>query len=148
MRDECRLENALGVGDSWAMSGGQWGSWNATYGPRGVDGRPVALWDPISGVIRREVVEHWKAYDLRRVLESRWAELGPRLRGKLHVWVGEMDDFFLERAVRRFEAFLKKANPPADAAIAYGPGQGHCWMGISEGELMRQMAKRNAESNQ
>ena len=53
MRDECQLENALGLGDSWTMSGGQWGSWNATYGPRGPDGRPVPLWDPQTGVIDR-----------------------------------------------------------------------------------------------
>ena len=35
MRHECRLENVLGRGDSWTLSGGQWGAWNATYGPRG-----------------------------------------------------------------------------------------------------------------
>ena len=51
MRHECRIENVLGRGDSWALSGGQWGAWNATYGPRGADGRPVPLWDPATGKI-------------------------------------------------------------------------------------------------
>ena len=73
MRHECGLENVLGRGDSWAMSGGQWGAWNAAYGPRGADGRPVPLWDPRTGAINRAAAEHWKAYDLRRVLER---ELG------------------------------------------------------------------------
>ncbi len=35
MRHEVSMENLLGRGDSWASSGGQWGAWNATYGPRG-----------------------------------------------------------------------------------------------------------------
>ena len=92
MRHECGLENVLGRGDSWTMSGGQWGAWNATYGPRGPDGRPVPLWDPQTGAIDHEAAEHWKAYDLRRVLEENWPTLGPKLRGKLHIWVGEADD--------------------------------------------------------
>src|SRR5208283_4208884 len=81
------LENVLGRGDSWTMSGGQWGAWNAAYGPRGDDGRPVPLWDPRTGVINRAAAAHWKAYDLRRVLEQNWAVLGPKLQGKIHIWV-------------------------------------------------------------
>ena len=72
----------MGHGDSYAMSGGQWGAWNATYGARGADGRPVPLWDPATGRIDPSAVEHWKAYDLRRVLEERWDELGPKLKGQ------------------------------------------------------------------
>lgn len=140
MRDECQLENVLGLGDSWTLSGGQWGSWNATYGPRGPDGRPVPLWDPQSGAIDRSVLDHWSRYDLRRVLEADWATLGPKLRGKLHIWVGEADNFFLEDAVHRLDAFLSTADPPFEGTIAYGDGQGHCWMGITEAEMMEQMA--------
>lgn len=139
MRHECALENVLGLGDSWAMSGGQWGSWNATYGPRGPDGRPVPLWDPKSGLIDRSVVEHWKKYDLRMILERDWATLGPKLRGKIHIWIGDADDFFLNNAVHRLDEFLRRADPPADASIVFRPGAGHCWMGISERVLMEQM---------
>src|SRR5262249_39979260 len=53
---ECQMENVMGAGDSWTMSGQQWGAWNATYGPRGRDGKPVPLWDPKTGVIDRSVV--------------------------------------------------------------------------------------------
>ena len=142
MRHECQLENVLGRGDSWALSGGQWGAWNATYGPRGADGQPVPLWNPKTGVIDRKAVAHWKSYDLRRHLEENWPELGPKLKGKLHIWVGEADDYFLNNAVHRLDAFLSHARPPYEGSITYGPGQGHCWMGISETAMMKQMAQR------
>ncbi|GBC78667.1 hypothetical protein HRbin08_02163 [bacterium HR08] len=140
MRYECQMENVMGLGDSYTMSGGQWGSWNAAYGPRGADGRPVPLWDPKTGSLNREAVEHWKQYDLRLVLERRWPTLGPKLRGKLRIWMGEADDYFLNNAVYLLEEFLQRADPPADARIVYGPRRGHCWRGVSERELMREMA--------
>jgi hypothetical protein len=142
MGHECGMEDALGAGDLWTRSGGQWGSWNATYGARGADGLPVPLWDPRTGVIDRRAAEHWKKYDLRMILERDWADLGPRLRGKLHIWVGEADNYFLEDAVHRLDAFLATAEPPYEGSIAYGEGAGHCWMGISEEEMLRQMAER------
>jgi len=144
MRHECRVENVLGRGDSYATSGGQWGAWNATYGARGADGRPVPLWGPQTGKIDREAAEHWKAYDLRRALEDHWADLGPKLKGKLHIWVGDADDYFLNNAVHRLDAFLSHAKPAYEGSITYGPRQGHCWMGISDREMMERMARRTA----
>jgi hypothetical protein len=140
MRHECQMENVLGRGDSWTRSGGQWGSWNAVYGPRGADGLPVPAWDPKTGAIDPAVVEHWTRYDLRRLLQRDWPTLGPKLRGKLHIWVGEADDYFLNNAVHRLDEFLAQADPPFEGTIAYGPGQGHCWMGLTEREMMDQMA--------
>jgi hypothetical protein len=142
MRHECRLENVLGRRDSWALSGGQWGAWNATYGPKGANGQPVPLWNPTSGAIDHTAVAHWKNYDLCRRLEENWPELGPKLKGKLHIWVGEADDFFLNNAVHRLDAFLSHAQPPYGGSITYGPGQGHCWMGIPQTAMMKQMAQR------
>jgi Putative esterase len=142
MRHECQLENVLGRRDSWALSGGQWGAWNAAYGPKGADGQPVPLWNPTTGLIDRTAVAHWKSYDLRRRLEENWPELGPKLKGKLHIWVGEADDFFLNNAVHRLDAFLSHAQPPYGGSITYGPGQGHCWMGIPQTAMMKQMAQR------
>ena len=139
MRHELRMENVLGGGDSWTRSGGQWGAWNAVYGPRGADGLPVPLWDPASGEIDTEVTTHWERYDLRLVLERGWDTLAPKLRGRLNIWVGDMDDYFLEGAVRRLDAFLRD-RPSIDARIVYGPGRGHCWTGISPAEMLREMA--------
>jgi photosystem II stability/assembly factor-like uncharacterized protein len=147
IRHECQMENAIGIGDSWTMSGEQWGAWNATYGPRGVNGRPVPLWDPKSGVINRSVVDHWKKYDLRMILEQNWKTLGPKLRGKIRISVGEADNYYLNNAVHMLDDFLKKADPPADARIAYGPGRGHCWNSLSEAQMMSEMALVVAQSN-
>ena len=141
MRHELQMENLLGQGDNWAMSGGQWGAWNATYGPKGADGRPVPLWDPKTGKIDRAVVDHWKKYDLRMILERDWAALAPKLSGKLHIYVGEADDYFLNNAVHHLDNFLSKATPPFVGEIRYGAGQGHCWCEIGEDEMMKRMAK-------
>ena len=140
IRHECQMENAMGLSDSYAMSGEQWGAWNSTYGPRGADGRPAPLWDPKTGKINHDLVDHWKKYDLRMVLEQNWKTLGPKLRGKLTIWVGEADEYFLNNAVHMLEAFLSNANPPYEGKIIYGPGKGHGWMAFSEQEMMAQMA--------
>jgi len=144
MRHECQLENVLGRGDSWTSSGGQCGAWNATYGSKGKGGRPVPLWDPVTGAIDHQAAEHWKRYDLRHVLETNWTRLGPILKGKLHIWVGEADDFFLNNAVHRLDAFLSRAQPPYEGSISFGPGQGHHWMGISQSAMIEQMKARTA----
>ena len=109
VRHEVQIENVLGPGDSWTMSGKDWGAWNAVFGPRGADGRPVPLWDPKTGKLDRGVVGHWQKYDLRRVLEQNWPALAPRLRGKLHIWVGDADDYFLNNGVRLLDGFLDPA---------------------------------------
>ncbi len=141
MRQEAGLENVIGRGGSWAESGGQWGAWNATYGPRGQDGRPLALWDPKTGVIDKSVVDHWREYDLRLQLEKNWVRLEPLVRGKVRIWMGDADDFFLNEAMRLFDKAVRGLEPPADFQITYGPGRGHCWRDIDDAEMVRQMAE-------
>jgi hypothetical protein len=120
-------------------SGQQWGAWNAVFGPRGDDGKPVPLWDPKTGVINHQAAEHWKRYDLRLILERNWPTLGPKLRGKLHIWVGEADQYFLNESVHRLDAFLSRAQPPYGGTITYGPGQDHFERGITEQQMLKQM---------
>ena len=139
IRHECQMENVMGQGDSWTMSGQQWGAWNAAYGPRGRDGRPVPLWDPKSGEINKSIVEHWKKYDLRLVLEQNWKTLGPKVRAKIHISVGDADSYFLNNAVHMLDDFLKRADPPAEARLTYGARQGHCWSILTEGQMMEEM---------
>jgi hypothetical protein len=146
IRHECQMENVIGAGDSYTMSGEQWGAWNATYGPRGEDGRPVPLWDAKTGRINRTLTEHWKKYDLRMVLEQNWKTLAPKLRGKLTIWVGEADEYYLNNAVHLLDAFLSRAEPPYEGKILYGPGKGHGWMPFSEREMMDQMNARIEKS--
>ncbi len=140
IRHECQMENVLGAGDSWALSGEQWGAWNATYGPRGGDGRPRPLWNAKTGELDQSVIEHWKKYDLRRLLEQNWATMAPKLRGKINIWVGEADNYFLNNAVHMLDDFLSKATPSIEARIFYGAGKGHCWLGLTEGQLIDEMA--------
>ncbi len=140
IRHECQMENVMGSGDRWTMSGGQWGAWNAVYGPRGADGKPAPLWDPKTGVIDHSIVEHWKPYDLRMVLEGNWKTLAPKMHAKINIWIGDGDDYFLNNAVHLVDTFLKTADPPYGGRIVFGPRQGHCWQGIGEREMMQEMA--------
>ncbi len=143
IRREIMMERALGRGNTFVTSGGQWGAWNAVFSPRGANGWPMAIWDSYTGRIDPRVARHWEKYDLRLVLQRNWATLGPKLRGKLHIWMGDMDNFYLDNAMRLLEAFLKQAeNPPSDAQIVFAPDEGHCWLGISEKEMMRRMVQR------
>ena len=148
IRHECQMENVMGAGDSWTMSGQQWGAWNAVYGPRGAGGRPAPLWDAQTGLINKSLVDHWKKYDLRMILEQNWKMLGPKVRGKIHISVGEADDYYLNNAVHMLDDFFKKANPQADARIVYGPGRGHCWSSLSEAQMMKEMAVAVAAGRQ
>jgi hypothetical protein len=145
VRHECQLEVVLGRGDRWWLSGKDWCAWNAVFGPRGEDGLPKPLWDGKTGKIDRSVVDHWKKYDLRLVLEKGWPVLAPKLRGKIHVWVGEADDYFLNDAVHRLDDFLSRAKPAYEGKITYGLRKGHGWRGLSEKELMEEMAKAMKE---
>jgi hypothetical protein len=140
VRHEVQLERVLGRGDHWELSGKDWGAWNATFGPRGADGLPRPLWDGVSGKIDRGVLEHWKKYDLRLVLQKDWPTLGPKLRGKLRIWVGEADDYFLNNAVHLLDDFLAKAKPAYGGKITYGPRRGHGWRGLSDKQIMEDMA--------
>jgi hypothetical protein len=146
VRHECRIERVLGRGGRWELSGKDWCAWNAAFGPRGRDGFPRPLWDGTTGQIDREVIEHWKRYDLRQVLQANWRTLGPKLRGKLHIWVGEADEFFLNNAVHLLDEFLQQATPPYEGEITYGMGKGHSWRGLTDQEMMRAMAAAIARS--
>jgi S-formylglutathione hydrolase FrmB len=145
VRHECQLENVLGRGSRWWVSGKDWCAWNAVFGPRGGDGLPKPLWDGRTGVIDHSVCEHWKRYDLRLVLEENWAMLGPKLRGKLHIWVGDADDYFLNNAVHLLDRSLRDLQPASDGKITYGPRGGHGYRVITERQLLEEMAQAAAK---
>jgi len=121
-------EFALGT---HSRSGDQWDIWQAVFGPVGPDGYPAPIWDKLTGEIDRKVAESWKQnYDLRYILERDWKTLGPKLRGKIHIYVGDMDNYYLNNAVYLTEAFLKSTNDPYyDGEVDYGDRAEHCWNG-------------------
>ena len=127
IRDEFAEENAEGTDGTYVTGQGQWGAWNALYSPRGEDGLPVAAFDGITGTIDSTVVEHWKRYDLLLHVQENWPTLGPKLAGKVYVWMGDMDNYYLNNALRDFDTWLKTATEPtSDAVIEFTPMQGHC----------------------
>ena len=123
----------LALGDR-SRSGQQWDIWEATYSPQGDDGYPVRLWDKLSGEINPEVAEYWKQnYDLRYILENDWDRLGPKLQGKINIYCGDMDNYYLNNAVYLMEEFLEgTTNPYYDGEVDYGDRAEHCWNGDQE----------------
>ena len=123
-----QYELALG---SHARSGEQFDIWQAVFGPVGADGYPQPIFDKETGVIDSAVAEYWKEhYDLDAILQRHWPTLGPKLRGKLHIYVGSADTYFLNNAVYYLEDFLKAAtNPPYEGEVKYGDRAEHCWNG-------------------
>jgi hypothetical protein len=114
-------------------SAGQHDGWASVFGPVGADGYYKPLYDKATGVIDAEVAKYWRDhYDLRHILERDWATLGPKLRGKIHLTSGTMDNGYLNNAVYQAEEFFKKANPPADVEIVYGERREHCFTGDTE----------------
>ena len=142
MRLECQKENVLGAGDSYTMSGEQWGSWNAVFGVKGPDGRPAPLWNPKTGQIDHDVAKQFEKYDLRLFAERNWATLGPKLRGKIHIWVGEDDDYFLNNGVHYFDDFISKAEPKYEGWIMYDGRGRHGWSPKTLLQLMKEMMRR------
>jgi hypothetical protein len=131
MQGENRWELVLGAKN---RSGQQFDIWEAVYSPVGDDGYPRRLWDKETGIIDPEVAAYWRDnYDLRFILERDWAELGPKLEGKIHIFAGDMDNYYLNNAVYLMEGFLESTTDPYYAGeIDYGDRAEHCWNGDHE----------------
>jgi hypothetical protein len=86
--------------------GGQLDSFNAVFGPRGLNGRPGPLMNKLTGIVDRQVAEPWKRYDIRMLLQENWPKLGSRLKGKLHVIAAGWDTFYLNPAIELLRDFL------------------------------------------
>lgn len=111
-----RMEEILGPS-------GQIHSFEAVFSPRGPDGLPRPLFDRATGAVDHEVAKTWERYDIRLILERNWPRLEPELRGKLHIYAGENDTFFLEGAVAKLKESL--ATLGSDAEVLIVPEMGH-----------------------
>ena len=123
-----QLELVLGTK---SRSGQQWDIWEAVYSPVGKDGYPKRIWDKRTGEIDHEVARHWREnYDLSYIMRRDWETLGPKLRGKVHIYCGDMDNYYLNNAVYLTEEFLSKTQqPPYEGIVDYGDRAEHCWNG-------------------
>jgi putative esterase len=113
-----KLEHVLGD------YGGQFASFEWVFSPRGADGRPLEVFDRKTGDIDPAVVSYWHDhYDLAHIVAANWPTLKPDLKGKIHLFVGTADTFYLDGAAHKLEAVLKSLN--ADPHFTYRENRTH-----------------------
>lgn len=113
-----KMEHVLGP------YGGQMASFNWVFSPRGKDGRPLPMFNWQTGGVHPSVVAYWRDhYDLAHICRADWAERGRYLRGKIHVYVGTADTFYLEGAAHKFDAVLEGLH--ANAHFTFIPNRTH-----------------------
>ena len=118
------------LGDN-SRSGDQWDIWQAVYSPSDENGYPKPIWDKLSGEIDHDVAKYWmENYDLRYIMERDWDKIGNDLKGKINIYCGDMDNYYLNNAVVLTEEFLENTtNPYYSGEVDYGNGAEHCWNG-------------------
>ena len=127
MKDWITSENVVSRTNNYLVSGGQFGAYNAVFGPKGKDGLPSLMFDPFTGKIDHTIAVQWEKYDLKKILEKNWRVLGPKLQGKIWIWTGDMDGLYSNVATRFLKMFLDKTDSPkSDAKISFTPMAGHC----------------------
>jgi hypothetical protein len=141
MQQMSQLEAVLG---SHGRSGQQFEAWEAVYGPVGADGYPEPLWNKLTGKIDPTVADYMRdhGYDLTYYLRKNWPKIGPSLVGKLHLYVGDMDSYYLNLAVYDLQHFLEQTTKPHyGGTFAFGrPEKGHGWEPASQATMIRWMA--------
>jgi enterochelin esterase-like enzyme len=131
VRQKSQLEEVLGT---HGRSCEQYEAWEAVYGPIGDDGYPTGKIDKDVAIYMRD-----HDFDLTYYVRTNWSTLGPKLKNKIHLYVGDMDNYSLNLAVYLFEDFMKTTD--ARATFEYGrPMKGHGWQPMSNAELVKAMA--------
>ncbi len=125
--------------------GGQLRSFEAVFSPKGADGQPLKLWDRKTGKIDSTVAKAWERYDIRLTLDQNWAKLGPKLAGKIHVYTGGQDTFYLEGATLLLKQAL--AQRGSDAVVEIFPGKDHNTL-LTKGTLRERIAEEMARQFQ
>lgn len=126
-RDENYMELAQG---DHSRSGGQYDIWQAVFSPAGADGYPKPIFDKVTGVIDKSVAAYWREhFDLAHIIERDWATLGPKLEGKIHIYVGSGDNYYLTDSVYFAQERLEALRPEYKGSVAYGDRAEHCWNG-------------------
>ena len=127
-RDVNHMELVLG---DHGRSGEQYDIWQAVFGPEGRDGYPQPIYDKRTGDIDPATVAYWRDhFDLTHIVTRDWRRLGPKLQGKLHIYVGSADTYFLTDAVYFAQDRLTALKDPAwGGEVDYGERAEHCWNG-------------------
>jgi len=142
MKDFIQYENVLGSSNTYLNSGGQFSAHTALYSPKGEGDLPQPMFDPVTGDIDAEVSAYWEKYDFKKYAKENWETLGPKLQGKVHIWMGDMDNFYLNQATRELSKFLNStSNPKSDADVQFLATEGHCSM-YSDKIVLKEIQKR------
>jgi S-formylglutathione hydrolase FrmB len=104
--------------------GGQLASFEWVFSPRGPDGRPAQLFNRTTGEIDPKVANYWREhYDIVERLKSNWNTIGPDLKGKIHLFVGTDDTFYLNGAAHSLQSTLDQLG--GEAQFTFLPGRSH-----------------------
>ena len=98
-------------------------SFDAVFSATNKFGEPYHCWDRSTGDVNLKVVDYWKQYDISLLLKNNWQELQPKLKSKLHVYMGSVDTFYLEGATIKLKERLEELG--SDAVIEIFPGKDH-----------------------
>jgi Putative esterase len=127
--------------------GGEFGADDAINGPVGPLGYPQPLWDRVTGKIDPKVASYWGDHgDLTHLAQKLWPDIGPKLAGKLHFFVGDMDEFYRNLGVHHLEDTLNELNGGhLPASFEYAPLKGHGWQPMTNAELVKTIADTVAQ---
>jgi S-formylglutathione hydrolase FrmB len=104
--------------------GGQFASFDWVFSPKSNSGAPQQMFNRVTGDVDPAVVAYWHDhYDLAHIVEANWPQLKPDLKGRIHLFVGTADTFYLDGAAHKFEAVLNRLG--ADSHFTYLPGRSH-----------------------
>jgi len=146
IRQLSQLQRVLG---SRGRSADYLDAWEAAFGPVGDDGYPKPLWDKATGRIDREVAHYWRdnGYDLSHYLKTNWSRIGSDLEGKLHISVGDMDNYYFNLSMMQLHEELKMlTDPPYGGSVTLGsPLKIHGWRPTNNAELLRAMSRHISE---
>jgi hypothetical protein len=114
-----------------SRSGEQLDTWQAEFSSVGEDGYPKPVFNKRTGAMDHETAKYWKEhYDLSAIMQRDWKTLGPKLSGKLHLYVGEADTFYLDRAVHLLKDYLDTTTDPYfHGTFDFGVRKPHCYAG-------------------
>jgi enterochelin esterase-like enzyme len=113
-----QLEDVLGP------YGGQISSFDWVFSPRGPGGRPERMFNHATGEVDPEVVAYWQQhYDIAYRVKQQWPTIGRDLRGKVHLYVGTADTFYLDGAAHLLDAVFESLH--ADEHFTFIPGRTH-----------------------
>ncbi len=104
--------------------GGQITSFDWVFSPRSKSGAPMQMFDRVTGDVNPYVVAYWHDhYDLAHLVEEKWPTESALLKGRIHLFVGTADTFYLDGSAHLFDARLAKLG--ADAHFTYIPDRTH-----------------------